>query len=515
MALLVESHGSGGGSSGNRLGVLVGSPRAFIPAFLTLFWLALAALVLVTPARGQQTPPDAPTTPATPDTGSRPRALQRFEHIVQLEPGTRDSLVVQIKQYSEIISAMRDSLSLAELGLGLELGPREKESIEKSIQHFTVLVEEIGAELGDMDLEISDNQISFLDAKGEGIIINIPENLDEQLSQGLNVLSKMILSELPDSLSFEGGQNWGWEGVALKPFGHKEKRKVIKGNVVKVWDRLQVTEREDVRGHVVVVFGDAEVSGRVDGNVVVVFGDLFLTETAEVTGEVVAVGGRLDQDPDADVHDVVVVDPWRSLGSDGPEGLFEPGPMNFLLGQGEFLAMLLFAVLAYSLAPGKRLERSLEVLSSRPMPSLAAGLAGSFGLHILALVVMAILVLTVIGIPVALLVAVALVVLGVLSVGLSALAIGRRLCRQFSGNCGATWISVALGLLVLHSVAFLGQLLGIWPAFAGLSRVLVVLGFAVKLAAYFFGLGALLLARLGAGARNVQPLREEATVTSA
>ncbi len=193
MAQLVESHTGGGGSSGNRLGVLVGSPRASLPAFLTLFWLALAFLVAVTPARGQQAPP---ATPATPDTTAKPRALQRFEHIVHLEPGTRDSLVVQIKQYSEIISAMRDSLSLAELGLGLELGPTEKESIEKSIQHFTVLVEEIGAELGDMDLEISDNQISFLDAQGEGIIINIPENLDEQLSQGLNVLSKMILSEL-------------------------------------------------------------------------------------------------------------------------------------------------------------------------------------------------------------------------------------------------------------------------------------------------------------------------------
>jgi hypothetical protein len=466
---------AGGGSRVNRLRLLF--PAAVV--LLGFFWSWAGA---------QESEVRVPPPP--------PR---HEEHTIHFEESaTRDSLVVEIHKYSKMISAMRDSLSLAELGLGIELGPEEKASIEKSIQDFTQLIEEIGSELGQMDLEISENRISLLDAQGEGIIINIPENIDEQLSQGLNVLTSLILSELPDSVGFQpGGDQSGWKGIALRSLGHREKRKVVKGNIVKVWDRLQVSRLEDVRGHVVVVFGDAEVSGRVDGNVVVVFGDLQLTETAEVTGEVVAIGGRLDQDPDADVNDVTVVDPWRSLGTKGPDSIFNPGPMNFLLGQGEFLAMLIFAVLACTMAPARRLESITHALSQRPLPSLGAGLLGSLVLHLLALAVMAILVLTVIGIPVALLVAVAMVVVGVLAVGQVALVVGRLICHRFSGGCASAWVGVIIGLVALHSISFLGQLLGVVPGFAGPAGLLVILGASIKVAAYFFGLGALILSRFG------------------
>lgn len=471
-----------GGSLQDRLGVFCIFCALSLVLLLGLIWSDV-----------QAQPPEPKEPPPTPE-----QAPARKDHLIHFEKADRDSLVVEIHRYTEMISAMRDSLSLSELGLGIELAPEDRTKIENSIQDFTLLIEKIGTELGSMDLEIVDNQISLLDAEGEGIVINIPENLDEQLSEGLNVLSKMILSELPDSVQFDSGGQWGWQGVELKPFGRKEKRKVIKGNIVKVWDRLQVSSKEDVRGHVVVVFGDAEVAGRVDGNVVVVFGDLQLTENAEVTGEVIAIGGRLDQDPDADVADVVVVDPWSRLGSGGPESIFNPGPMNFILGQGEFLAMLLFSVLAFSLSPARRLQNSIKTLVSRPGPSLAAGLLSSFGLHVLALVVMGILVLTVIGIPVALLVGMALVLLGVLSVGLAAQIVGRRICRGVSGNCGSTWVAVILGLVVIHSVSFLGQLLGMWGAFSTVSRILVGIGFFLKALAYLFGLGALVLSRFGA-----------------
>jgi len=159
--------------------------------------------------------------------------------------------------------------------------------------------------------------------------------------------------------------------------------------------------------------------------------------------------------------------------------------------------MMLFSVLAFGLAPAGRLEGSLSVLTSRPWPSLAAGLVGSFGLHLLALVVMAILVLTVIGIPVALLVAVALALLGVLSVGLVALWIGTTLLQRFFGRSSSRPLAVALGLCVLHMVSFLGQLLGVLPALAVFSTPLASLGLAIKAGAYFFGLGALLMGRFG------------------
>jgi hypothetical protein len=474
-----------GGSGRNRLGVL---------------WVALVGVCLLALAPLGGVHAQEPEKPAAPSKGPE-LPVQLQEKLYQLQATSRDSLVIEIHRYSEMISAMRDSLHLAELGLGVDLAPEDRQKLERSIQNLTLLIEEIGSELGGMDLEIANNQISLLDEEGQGIIINIPEdfveNLDESLSQGLNVLSQMILAELPDTVKVPGDGDWGWQGIALKPFTKPEKRKVIKGNIVKVWDPLQVTEREDIRGNVVVVFGDVEVSGRVDGNVVVVFGDLQLTGTAEVLGKVVAVGGRLDQDPEARLADLIEVDPWRRLGTRGPEGIFNPGPMNFLLGQGEFLAMVIFAVLAFALAPARRLERSTAVLTGKPLPSLGAGLVGSMVLHLLAVVVMAILVLTVIGIPVALLVGVALLAVGILSVGLVALVLGLKVCRAFSGNCASTWLAIVLGLALLHLVSFLGQLLGIWPGLGGLSGALVALGVGIKLAAYLFGLGALVLGRFG------------------
>lgn len=490
-----KSINADGGSWVNRLGL-------WCAPLLALFLVLGAAFLPQSQPLAQDTPetPEAPDSSSSHSEAHAEAHVEAHSHVIEVHEAARDSLVVEINRYSQLISAMRDSLSISELGLGIELGPEDKEHLESSIREFTVLIDEIGSELGQMDLEIVDNQISLLDEEGEGIIINIPENIDEQLSQGLNVLSQIILSELPDSVRFDPQGVSGWRELEFNPFGKapkKEKRKVIKGNIVKVWDRLQVSPSEDVRGHVVVVFGDAEVSGRVDGNVVVVFGDLQLTEDAEVTGEVVAIGGRLDQDPDADVSDVVVVDPWGRLGADGPEGLFSPGPMNFLLGQGEFLAMLLFSVLAFGLAPAGRLDRAMAVLASRPLPSLGMGLLGSFGLHLVAFMVMAILVLTVIGIPVALLVAVALVVLGVLSVGLVALWLGGEVCGRFFGGCNSRPLAVVIGLAVLHLVSFTGQLIGVWADLAVLSTLLTVLGLAIKFGAYLFGLGALILGRFG------------------
>ena len=487
-----------GGSGVNRPGVLclpeTTARHRLAGAALLVF---LSAIILVLLAWGQaqgQDSPEPADVPSAPEPAGEPPRLQDT---------SRDSLVVMIHRYSQLISAMHDSLSLAELGLGIELDPQDKAKLERSIQGFTRLIEEIGTELGDMDLEIANNQISLLDDQGEGIVINLPENIDDQLSQGLHLVTQMILSELPDSVGFFPGDEDGWRDVTILSSRREHERKIIQGNIVKVWDRLQVTEREDVRGDVVVVFGDAEISGRIDGDVVVVFGDLQLTGSAEVTGEVVTIGGRLDQDPDAEVSDVVVVDPWRRLGS-GPEAFFSSGPLSFLLGQGEFLVMLALCILAFSLAPRGRLERSTRLLTGRPLPSLLAGLFGSLGLHFLALLVIAVLVLTVIGIPVALLVGVALVLLGVLSVGLVALVLGRRVCRQFSAGCGSLWGAMTVGLLALHLVSFMGQLLGIWAVFSSLGTLLVILGASIKLAAYFFGLGALVLSRLGSG-RDVVP----------
>jgi len=460
-----------------------GFPRSRRRISDTLLWGVLVLFLLPT-ALWAQTPEGVRSVGQVEEVPPAPPAPPVSTH--------RDSLLIEIHRYSDLISSMRDSLDLE--NMGLELDEAQRLRVEQSIDHVTRMIEQIGEEMGDMDLRITNNRISLLDPAGEGIVINIPENLDEQISEGFNVISQLILSELPDTVRFGDSDDFAWTGFkSIKPKG---KRKIIQGNMVKVGDPARVAANEDVRGHVVVVFGDAEISGRVDGNVVVVMGDLALDASAEVTGEIVTVGGRLDQDPDADVGDVVVVDSWNHFDMLGLDARAGSGLFNFLLTLGEFLLMLIFVGLVMTLVPNERIKRVLDFMDQKPLPSLGAGLAVAVVGHVAVLVLIAILVITVIGIPVALLVGVAMLALAALSVGLAAVVLGRKVCLR-EGGCPAPWMTVVLGLLALHLVSFVGALAGLWPALSGVALLLTILGLSIKFCAFVLGMGALILSRLG------------------
>lgn len=56
---------------------------------------------------------------------------------------------------------------------------------------------------------------------------------------------------------------------------------------------LSVGSAETVRGHLVVLKGDAEVHGRIEGNLVTLDGDITMHPGAVVVGDVLAIGGRV------------------------------------------------------------------------------------------------------------------------------------------------------------------------------------------------------------------------------
>ncbi len=464
------------GSQANRALVMV-----------TLAFLVFASMVTGSAsrvfARGLQsaeTPPETPTTPK----------LLKVKGTAF--SSSRDSLRIEIEQYSQAIAGLRDSLNLDDFDF--ELNDEQRRRVEETIEGFTQIIEQIGGELGRMELEIADNRISLLDDAGEGIVIDIPENLDEQLSQGFELLQQIILSEMPESQRDNIRRSWSW---GLGKEDPEPDRIILKGNIVKVWDNLQISEDEDVRGDVVVVFGDGEISGRVDGDVVVVFGNLRLNETAEITGQVVAVGGHLDQDRLAEVSDVVVVDPFpgwdgSSFGLTGGLGL-----MGFLAGGGELLLVVLLTLLVLAITPRGKLERVVQMLEERPLPSLGTGIVGTLTIFLLGLILIGVLVLTVIGIPVALLVLVAMLLFSILSISLAGLTLGRRICTLISGTCGSDWMVLLLGLLLLDSFFLLGKFAGLFSPLGSVAGILVVIGSGVKMAAYLFGAGALLLSGLG------------------
>ncbi|MCK9995687.1 MAG: hypothetical protein KAH56_05315 [Candidatus Krumholzibacteria bacterium] len=420
--------------------------------------------------------------------------MVEVEQYLEMDSGSRDSLMVEIRRYSRMIADMRDSLAQGDGEI--ELSDNQRQLIEENIEEISEVIEEIGVELSNLEFEIKDNTISLVNEAGEGIIINIPENLDEHLSEGLEILSRIILSELPDSIDFDSGHGWDWSGFA--PHAPPKPRKIIHGNIIKIWDDLYVSEKEDVRGDVVVVFGNGEISGRVDGTVVVVFGNLLLDETAEVTGEVVSVGGRLDKDPNAKACDVVAVDLWPRGLDGGLAGILGQGILPFLMCQGTFLLTILLAVIGVVAVPRVRFEAITETLRQNVGPSLGLGLVVAIVGQMAVLVLVAVLVLTVIGVPLALLVFLAMIIVIILSVAVCGASFGARVCAMLGTTCSSPWLTVVVGMSALHLVSFLGSVLSLSSGMAGFANVLVVLGVIIKTVAFFLGLGALAISRFGA-----------------
>ncbi|RKZ11305.1 hypothetical protein DRQ50_13870 [bacterium] len=403
----------------------------------------------------------------------------------------RDSMLVEISRYSSMVDDLRDSL---DAGADLDLSDDQRERFERSIDDISIVIEQISSELGDMELQIEDNTISLLDEAGDGIVIRIPENLDEKLSQGLEAVTRMVLQEFPDTLQLGSSQHqWVWPGTKQAA---PRRTRIIEGNIVKVGDDLLVSCDEDIRGNVILISGSGEIEGRVDGNVVVIFGDLRLDSLAEVTGQVVTLGGRLDQEKGTRVGDVVVLDPLGGRRGLGPSVLLDQGWLGFLVCQGIFLVMLAVALIAALAAPGDRFRRVVDVLDRQPGAAAGMGLLVAVGAHVVVTVLAAILVLTVIGMPLALLLALAMLVAGVIATAVVAAWVGERICSHGAG-CPSRWIAVLVGMLILHVLSFSGSLLGMVDALSGLAIGLSVLGAAVKLLAYATGLGALILSRFG------------------
>ena len=438
-------------------------------------------------------PPAAEQRQPNPVQAPKPRRNAGFG--VNMPQGAeRDSLMQEIRRYSLLLGDLRDSLTTEDGEL--HLSPEDRARLERSIGEFSTVVERIGTELSRMEFQVKDNTISLLDDAGEGIVITIPDNLDEQLSQGFHALSEIILSELPDTVRVDAQRHLTWLGQR-PPRPPQGLRKVVQGNVIKVWDDLLVPWGEDVRGNVVVVFGNSEVQGRVEGNVVVVFGNLQLGESAEVTGQVVTVGGRLDQIEGAAVGDVFVLDPLGARRGLSPLSLAGGGVRGFLVCQSLFLLMLTVALVAAAGAPEQKFRKVQAALSGAPAASLGIGVLATIGIHLGALVLVAVLVLTVIGIPVALLVWLALLVAGVIATAVAAAALGERVCRGREGGCPSRWLAVLVGMLLLHLVSFGGSLMGALPGMSGAGTVVSGLGALVKICAYFFGVGALVMSRFG------------------
>lgn len=452
-----------------------GSPRRAPAGLLVALLAGLLPALLALPSVARESRQAAP--PAPPEA---PRAAAA---------AGRDSLLQEIRKYRQIIRVLGDSLARGRDGD--QLSPEHRVVIEQNIGDITRVIEGIGTELRQLEFEVKDNRISLVDGAGDGIVINVPENLDERVSRGLEALSEAILKELPDSSG--GGHRLSWSSFLPITEPPPPPRRIINGNLVRVGQSLVVAPDEDVRGNVVVVGGDCEVAGHVDGNVVAVGGALTLRDDAVVSGSVVSVGGRLATEPGAESGDALSLDLLGGGAGKGLGRLLGHRVLAFAVSQGLFFLTLLAALLGIAASPAGRLDAVLTAMRVAPARMFGTGALLVLVAPLLLSALTALLVITVIGVPVALLLVLAVAVVVVLGLSATGVIVGRRLGA--GGRQAA--LAVLLGLCALHVPSFLAMLLNLLGAPLAAVGALLGLGFLVKAAALAWGLGALVLTRAG------------------
>ncbi len=268
--------------------------------------------------------------------------------------------------------------------------------------------------------------------------------------------------------------------------------------LVRVFADAEVPQGERIEGDVVAVFGSVLVEGVVSGNVVAVFGSVKLAPGAAVEGDVVAIGGLLDQARGATVGGESV-----SLGF---LPVSVPMPALPLLLISVFIGWLLSIFVGWlvTLLIPERMLRVAATASRRGVASFFLGLISTP----LMLFACMLLLITVIGIPVALLLPVLFVVMAWAGQIASAYVLGSRLLRRRLGQGGAM-TPILTGTLFVAMFFVAGAVLATPPGFPRTAALFFsLLGMLLVFCLTTIGTGAFLLSRLGTRPHDVRFERE-------
>jgi hypothetical protein len=261
------------------------------------------------------------------------------------------------------------------------------------------------------------------------------------------------------------------------------------GEVVSFFRDVEVAGNKVVNGEVVALFADVRIDGEVHGDVVAVMGSITLGDSARVGGDVVAIGG-INASPTALIHgDSVSI----------PIFLGFPVFSTWAMWTSFFVGVVLFSLLGALVAAlfPERLRRVAKTGSDRTMLSLLVG-AASFPLLTVAF---ALLLLTVIGIPVAMLIVLLYPAAAFVGYVAGCVLLGARLRGQ-SLDANPLWQSAVLGIVFIGLFYIIGGvLMGLGEAGGGLVRAvglgIVTVGVLLASVSSLLGMGALFVSKLG------------------
>jgi len=268
----------------------------------------------------------------------------------------------------------------------------------------------------------------------------------------------------------------------------------VNHDIVKTGRDIVVEEDEEVDGDVVAVGGDVTVKGSVTGSVVAVGGDILVASTGVIEGDAVSLGGKIKKETGAIIR-------GKRFRTFLPKIFFTP-PTFFGAFQGlalfariiKIMLFLFLGIVVISIVP-KNVTKVKDQIRQDFLKSALVGFAG----EILILPIFVLLIVTIIGIPVALLVE-PLLILAALILGYTGISyfIGEKLRESTSLKPESPMMTLVIGILVVESVLLLARVVGIFGHFlTPLSWILTFIGWMIWYVVITVGFGASILTRLG------------------
>jgi hypothetical protein len=289
----------------------------------------------------------------------------------------------------------------------------------------------------------------------------------------------------------------------------------VNHDIVKTGRDIVVEEYEEVCGDVVVIGGDVTVKGTVCENVIAVGGNVLVKSTGIIEGDAVGIGGDVETEPGAIIRgERVGVSFCRPipqvrhlLGFPTTTVIrFPPffggfGGLALFVRIIKIMLFLFLGIIVISIVP----KNVTKVKDKIRQDFLKSALVG-FVAQILILPIFILLIVTIIGIPVALLVE-PLLILVALILGYTGVSyfIGEKLREGTSLKPETPMMTLVIGILAVECVLLLARVVGIFGHFIlPFSWILTFIGWVIWYVAVTVGFGACILTRLGTRPKEVK-----------
>src|SRR5688572_12581785 len=262
------------------------------------------------------------------------------------------------------------------------------------------------------------------------------------------------------------------------------------GNEIVQFFKDITIEKGETAGDVVALFGNVKNHGTIGGDCVAILGSIEQGDSAAILGDAVTIGGALRETGTGARVDGQTV----SIGFLPFAGFALPSvPLLIFFGIFAYALFVGLAALFARLFPD-RIVRIAETVSRRTFLSLILGLLSGP----LALMVALLLLVTVIGIPLALLMPLLYKLAAFIGFAAAAYLLGLKLLGRRADPKGPMLAPIAAGTGFITMFLLLGlPLIALEGGFRVLGFGLITLWLVVGMVCWMIGLGALLLSRFG------------------